>query len=140
MTATLLLSGLCCVAVPLLARTQVALVAPGEVLWYLSPRRGTVVSFCGEPGEPAWPGHRACGSRRRDCGTPRLARRLRLHLPPAASTAQAGPFGLRGVWCAIALMGAFQGPMFPTSSVFLSKWMPGKDAPGGDEKAWGTPR
>ena len=50
----------------------------------------------------------------------------------------AGPFGLLGVWCAIALMGAFQGPMFPTSSVFLSKWMPGKDAPGGDEKAWGT--
>ena len=50
----------------------------------------------------------------------------------------AGPFGLMGVWCAIAFMGAFQGPMFPTSSVFLSKWMPGKDAPGGDEKAWGT--
>jgi len=50
----------------------------------------------------------------------------------------AGPLGLRGVWFAIAVMGAVQGPMFPTSSVFLSKWMPGKDAPGGDEKAWGT--
>jgi ACS family sodium-dependent inorganic phosphate cotransporter-like MFS transporter 5 len=50
----------------------------------------------------------------------------------------AGPLGLRGVWLAIAVMGAVQGPMFPTSSVFLSRWMPGKEAPGGDEKAWGT--
>eukprot|EP00964_Phaeocystis_antarctica_P061195 scaffold36534_cov42-Phaeocystis_antarctica.AAC.2 len=56
MTATLLLSGLCCVA----------------------------------PGEPAWPGHRACGSQRRDCGTPRLARRLRLSLPLTCRFYRAG--------------------------------------------------
>jgi len=47
-------------------------------------------------------------------------------------------FGLSGMWVVMALMGAVQGPMFPTSSVFLSKWMP-KPAPGEpDEKAWGT--
>ena len=50
----------------------------------------------------------------------------------------ADQFGLSGVWLTIALMGAMQGPLFPTSSVYLSRWMPGKDAPGGDEKAWGT--
>ena len=50
----------------------------------------------------------------------------------------ADQFGLSGVWLTIALMGAVQGPLFPTSSVYLSRWMPGKDAPGGDEKAWGT--
>jgi len=47
-------------------------------------------------------------------------------------------FGLSGLWLTIALMGAVQGPLFPTSSVYLSRWMPGKSAPGGDEKAWGT--
>ena len=46
----------------------------------------------------------------------------------------AGPFGLLGVWLAIAIMGAVQGPIFPAQSVFLSKWMPGMDAPDGDEK------
>ena len=39
----------------------------------------------------------------------------------------AGPFGLMGVWCAIALMGAFQGPMFPTSSVLLCPLNPDPD-------------
>ena len=47
-------------------------------------------------------------------------------------------YGLSGVWLTIALMGAVQGPLFPTSSVYLSRWMPGKTAPQGDEKAWGT--
>ena len=50
----------------------------------------------------------------------------------------ADQFGLSGVWLTIAFMGAVQGPLFPTSSVYLSRWMPGKGAPGGDEKAWGT--
>jgi sugar phosphate permease len=47
-------------------------------------------------------------------------------------------YGLSGIWGMMALMGAVQGPMFPTSSVFLSDWMP-KALPGkSDEKAWGT--
>jgi sugar phosphate permease len=47
-------------------------------------------------------------------------------------------YGLSGMWVVMALMGAVQGPMFPTSSVFLSLWMP-KALPGkADEKAWGT--
>ena len=47
-------------------------------------------------------------------------------------------FGLKGIWIVMAVMGAVQGPMFPTSSVFLSRWMP-KALPGmPDEKAWGT--
>ena len=50
----------------------------------------------------------------------------------------ADQFGLSGVWLTIAFMGAVQGPLFPTSSVYLSRWMPGKGAPSGDEKAWGT--
>jgi len=50
----------------------------------------------------------------------------------------ADQFGLSGVWLTIAFMGAVQGPLFPTSSVYLSRWMPGKGAPNGDEKAWGT--
>ena len=50
----------------------------------------------------------------------------------------ADQFGLSGVWLTIAFMGAVQGPLFPTSSVYLSRWMPGKTAPQGDEKAWGT--
>ncbi|CAE7611502.1 PHT4 [Symbiodinium natans] len=46
--------------------------------------------------------------------------------------------GLSGLWGVMAVMGAVQGPLFPTSTVYLSKWMP-KAAPGGsDEKAWGT--
>uniref|UniRef100_A0A7S4T0W9 Major facilitator superfamily (MFS) profile domain-containing protein n=1 Tax=Ditylum brightwellii TaxID=49249 RepID=A0A7S4T0W9_9STRA len=48
-------------------------------------------------------------------------------------------FGLPGMWIVMALMGAVQGPMFPTSSVFLSRWMPAATEPGmPDEKAWGT--
>lgn len=47
-------------------------------------------------------------------------------------------FGVSGLWVAMAAMGAVQGPLFPTSTVFLSKWMPRKSAGGGDEKAWGT--
>ena len=47
-------------------------------------------------------------------------------------------FGLSGMWAVMVVMGAVQGPMFPTSSVFLSRWMP-RPAPGEpDEKAWGT--
>lgn len=46
-------------------------------------------------------------------------------------------YGLDGMWAAIALMGAAQGPLFPASSVFLSRWMP-KTKDGPDEKAWGT--
>ena len=46
-----------------------------------------------------------------------------------------GVYGLLGT---LTLMGAVQGPMFPTSSVFLARWMP-KARPGeADEKAWGT--
>ena len=56
----------------------------------------------------------------------------------AAVPTVADSFGLSGVWLTIALMGAVQGPLFPTSSVYLSRWMPGKSAPSGDEKAWGT--
>jgi len=47
-------------------------------------------------------------------------------------------FGMSGLWCVMALMGAVQGPLFPTSTVYLSKWMPKKVAGGTDEKAWGT--
>lgn len=48
-------------------------------------------------------------------------------------------FGLTGIWFAMCLMGAVQGPMFPTSSVYLSRWMPTASGPGQpDEKAWGT--
>lgn len=48
-------------------------------------------------------------------------------------------FGLAGIWMTMCLMGAVQGPMFPTSSVYLSRWMPTASGPGQpDEKAWGT--
>lgn len=47
-------------------------------------------------------------------------------------------FGMSGLWFVMALMGAVQGPLFPTSTVYLSKWMPKKVAGGSDEKAWGT--
>lgn len=47
-------------------------------------------------------------------------------------------FGIRGLWVTMATMGAVQGPLFPTSTVFLSRWMPKKTAGGCDEKAWGT--
>lgn len=47
-------------------------------------------------------------------------------------------FGVGGLWVMMAVMGAVQGPLFPTSTVFLSKWMPRSTASGGDEKAWGT--
>ena len=44
-------------------------------------------------------------------------------------------YGLTGMWFILALMGAVQGPLFPTSTVFLSRWMP-KRSDGPDEKAW----
>lgn len=47
-------------------------------------------------------------------------------------------FGVPGLWVVMATMGAVQGPLFPTSTVFLSRWLPRKTATGGDEKAWGT--
>mmetsp|Transcript_65556 Transcript_65556/g.174624 ORF Transcript_65556/g.174624 Transcript_65556/m.174624 type:complete len:478 (-) Transcript_65556:126-1559(-) len=47
-------------------------------------------------------------------------------------------FGMSGLWVTMATMGAVQGPLFPTSTVFLSKWMPRKTPGGCDEKAWGT--
>lgn len=47
-------------------------------------------------------------------------------------------FGTSGFFWTLALMGAVQGPLFPTSSVFLAKWCP-KARPGEpDEKAWAT--
>ena len=47
-------------------------------------------------------------------------------------------FGASGFYWTLALMGAVQGPLFPTSSVFLAKWCP-KAKPGEpDEKAWAT--
>lgn len=57
-------------------------------------------------------------------------------LVPTAGNAH----GLNGIWLCMALMGAVQGPMFPTSSVFLSRWMPTAKPNSGqtDEKAWGT--
>ena len=59
-----------------------------------------------------------------------LSALLCIAVPSAASM-----FGLRGLWCTIALMGAVQGPLFPTSTVFLSRWMPRKTSSGSDEKA-----
>jgi ACS family sodium-dependent inorganic phosphate cotransporter len=47
-------------------------------------------------------------------------------------------YGLPGVWCTIAMMGAAQGPLFPTSTVYLSRWLPKQGKDGADEKAWGT--
>lgn len=47
-------------------------------------------------------------------------------------------FGINGLWLTIVCMGAVQGPLFPTSSVYLSRWLPKKSATSGDEKAWGT--
>jgi len=41
-------------------------------------------------------------------------------------------FGTAGLCLVLALMGAVQGPLFPTSTVFLSRWMPAT------EKAWGS--
>eukprot|EP00933_Yihiella_yeosuensis_P019215 TRINITY_DN15581_c0_g1_i1.p1 TRINITY_DN15581_c0_g1~~TRINITY_DN15581_c0_g1_i1.p1 ORF type:complete len:515 (-),score=95.66 TRINITY_DN15581_c0_g1_i1:73-1566(-) len=47
-------------------------------------------------------------------------------------------FGVPGLWLTFALLGAVQGPLFPATTVFLSRWLP-KAGPGGaDEKAWGT--
>lgn len=37
-----------------------------------------------------------------------------------------------------AMMGAVQGPLFPVSTVFLSRWLPSKVDGQTDEKAWGT--
>jgi MFS family permease len=46
--------------------------------------------------------------------------------------------GVYGLLATLTTMGAVQGPMFPTSSVLLARWMP-KARPGEpDEKAWGT--
>lgn len=47
-------------------------------------------------------------------------------------------FGMSGLWLVMVVMGAVQGPLFPTSTVYLSKWMPRKVENGSDEKAWGT--
>eukprot|EP00933_Yihiella_yeosuensis_P050226 TRINITY_DN479_c6_g1_i1.p1 TRINITY_DN479_c6_g1~~TRINITY_DN479_c6_g1_i1.p1 ORF type:complete len:520 (+),score=81.57 TRINITY_DN479_c6_g1_i1:90-1649(+) len=47
-------------------------------------------------------------------------------------------YGAKGLWFVMASMGAVQGPLFPTSTVYLSKWMPKKVEGGTDEKAWGT--
>ena len=88
MTATLLFSGLCCVAVPLLA-------AP-----FGDPR----------PHAPAPSLTRTLTQPHEDAPVAR---------PNPSPTPPPPPPGLLGVWCAIALMGAFQGPMFPTSSVRL---------------------
>eukprot|EP01062_Namystynia_karyoxenos_P025818 TRINITY_DN2022_c1_g1_i1.p1 TRINITY_DN2022_c1_g1~~TRINITY_DN2022_c1_g1_i1.p1 ORF type:complete len:461 (+),score=171.16 TRINITY_DN2022_c1_g1_i1:97-1479(+) len=46
--------------------------------------------------------------------------------------------GVPSMWLCIAAMGAVQGPLFPTSTVFLSRWLPRKTDEGPDEKAWGT--
>jgi MFS family permease len=47
-------------------------------------------------------------------------------------------FGMPGMLCTLATMGAVQGPLFPTSSVFLAAWMPTSKPGEPDEKAWGT--
>jgi len=47
-------------------------------------------------------------------------------------------FGVTGIWMVIALMGAVQGPLFPTSFVHLSRWLPRRTPGGRDEKAWGA--
>ena len=99
MTATLLFSGLCCVAVPLLAapfgdpHPHSAAPSPTRTLTHPHP-------------------HSAASSLTRTRMRRSLARTQTRRRPPS-------PPGLLGVWCAIALMGAFQGPMFPTSSVRL---------------------
>ena len=46
--------------------------------------------------------------------------------------------GVSGLLATLTLMGAVQGPMFPTSSVFLARWMPTARPGEPDEKAWGT--
>ncbi|CAK9089656.1 unnamed protein product [Durusdinium trenchii] len=46
--------------------------------------------------------------------------------------------GVSGLWYIMMVMGSVQGPLFPTSTVYLSKWMPKKVEGGADEKAWGT--
>jgi len=46
--------------------------------------------------------------------------------------------GVSGLWYIMMIMGSVQGPMFPTSTVYLSKWMPKKLEGQADEKAWGT--
>jgi len=47
-------------------------------------------------------------------------------------------FGMPGMLAALVTMGAVQGPMFPTSSVVLARWMPAAKPGEPDEKAWGT--
>jgi len=47
-------------------------------------------------------------------------------------------FGMSGMLVTLVTMGLVQGPLFPTSSVFLSKWMPQPEPGKPDEKAWGT--
>jgi len=47
-------------------------------------------------------------------------------------------FGMTGMLVTLVFMGLVQGPLFPTSSVFLSKWMPQPEPGKPDEKAWGT--
>ena len=94
MTATLLFSGLCCVAVPLLAapfgdpHPHSAAPSPTRTLTHPHPHSAA----------------RGCAGRSPE---------------PKPDATPPPPPGLLGVWCAIALMGAFQGPMFPTSSVRL---------------------
>eukprot|EP00928_Gymnodinium_smaydae_P096856 TRINITY_DN8638_c2_g1_i1.p1 TRINITY_DN8638_c2_g1~~TRINITY_DN8638_c2_g1_i1.p1 ORF type:complete len:454 (-),score=32.39 TRINITY_DN8638_c2_g1_i1:276-1637(-) len=46
--------------------------------------------------------------------------------------------GMPGMYLTLVIMGAVQGPLFPTSSVFLSCWMPKAKDGEPDEKAWGT--
>lgn len=46
--------------------------------------------------------------------------------------------GVSGLWYIMMVMGSVQGPLFPTSTVYLSKWMPKKIEGQTDEKAWGT--
>lgn len=47
-------------------------------------------------------------------------------------------FGMNGMIATLVMMGAVQGPLFPTSSVFLANWMPSPKPGQPDEKAWGT--
>lgn len=50
----------------------------------------------------------------------------------------ADSLGITGLWCVNAAMGAVQGPLFPVSTVFLSRWLPTKVEGQLDEKAWAT--
>jgi MFS family permease len=47
-------------------------------------------------------------------------------------------FGTSGLFAVLVTMGAVQGPLFPTSSVLLARWMPRARDGEADEKAWAT--